>query len=138
MLKRHQFMIAAAALAFAGSAFADVTTDTVRDVTIVDASAAPDVDGGVRLMFRLVNDSYGPVVVTGVSSPNATSGSLTYVSHLGPKTPLVELLLLPDEEADFATSHLVASLSGVAPEADPIRFTIRLRNDEISGEAHVH
>lgn len=138
MLKRHQLTIAAAALGFAGSAFADVTTDTVRDVTIADASAAPDGDGGVRLMFRLVNDSYGPVVVTGVSSPNARSGSLTYVSHHGPKTPLVELLLLPDEEADFATSHLVASLSGVAPDADPIRFTIRLRDGEISGEAHVH
>ncbi|MEM7545150.1 MAG: hypothetical protein AAF367_06400 [Pseudomonadota bacterium] len=117
---------------------ADLSTDTVRDLSIEDASATILANGDVRLRFILANDSPEPITVTGVSSPSARSGEIIGDSHHGTTFPVSGLILRPDEEMDFTTSHLKARLTGVADFKGVLVFQLLLDDGTVSGEAHVH
>jgi copper(I)-binding protein len=122
----------------ATQALADPSTETVRDISIENASATVLVSGDVRLRFTLANDSPEAVIVTGVSSPLTQSGEIVGASHHGKAFPVSELILPPDEEMDFSTSHLEAQLLGVAERHDTVAFQLLLDDGSISREAHVH
>ena len=137
---RHFLKTALTSLALLGAAEvqADLSTETVRDLSIENASATVLANGDVRLRFTLANDSPEPIFVTGVSSPSALSGEIVGDSHHGTKFPVSGLILQPDEEMDFSTSHLQARLTGVADLTDALAFTVLLDDGAVSGKAHVH
>ena len=130
--------LTAFAVLAAAQVHADLSTDTVRDLTIEDASATVLANGDVRLRFILVNDSPERITVTGVSSPSAQSGEIIGASHHGTTFPVSGLILQPDEEMDFATSHLEARLTGVADVDGALVFQVLLDGGAVNGEAHVH
>ncbi len=130
--------LAVIAILGATQAQADLSADTVRDLFIENASATVLENGDVRLRFTLANDSPEPIFVTGVSSPSALSGENFGASHHGTKFPVSGLILQPDEEIDFSTSHLQARLMGVDDLTDALAFTILLDDGAVCGEAHVH
>lgn len=130
--------LAVIAILSATQAQADLSTDTVRDLVIENASATVLENGDVRLRFTIANDSPEPVIVTGVSSPSARSGEFVGDSHHGTTFPVSDLVLQPDEEMDFSTSHLQARLTGVADLTDALAFMVLLDDGAVSGEAHVH
>lgn len=134
------FKTALTTLAFLGATQvqADLSTDSVRDLSIENASATMLVNGDVRLRFTLTNDSPEQIIVMGVSSPSAQSGEFIGDTHHGTQFPLSGLILRPDEEMDFSTSHLVARLTGVADLNEALAFQILLADGAVSGEAHVH
>ena len=138
MKTRFVARCALAFLAIGGVASADVTVPTVLDVTLSDVSIEADGADSYRLKFKIANDSASDVVLTGLSSPDAAHGELVYYSSHGSSEPLEELILLPDEEADFSTSHFRARLIGFSPGGDLAPFTLVFRRGEVSGEAHVH
>lgn len=117
---------------------ADLSTDTVRDLSIENANATVLANGEVQLRFVLTNDSPEAVIVTGVSSPFAQSGEIVGASHHGAAFPISNLIVQPDEEIDFSTSHLRVRLTGIADPKDVLAFYVLLDDGAVSGEAHVH
>lgn len=138
MTFRRTFAAAIAIAATAGAAGADITVPSVMDVTLEDAALTVDPEGGHRLRFRIINESAADVVLTGVGSPVADAGALVYHSHHGASEPITALILKPDEEADFSTSHLRAHLTGLRPVDGTAPFRLIFRRGEIVAEAHVH
>lgn len=120
------------------SAQADITQDTLLDVTIEDALVMTDQDGVHRLKFRLVNNSPERITITAITSPAARNIELTYNSHHGEKSAVSDLTILPDEETDFSTSHLQARLVGASLDDGNVPFVIFLQKGSVEGEADVH
>lgn len=137
-MKMTELPLALILIAVSSGASADITTETVRDIVIYDASLKAESDGTYRLLFRVSNDSPETVTLVGLASSAAGQADLIYRSHHGQEEPVQTLTLRPDEEVDFSTSHLIARLSGVFDDLEVIPFNLSFREGVVGGEAHVH
>ncbi len=137
---RHRTLIGAiAALALSPAlAPADVSTETIRDISLERASVTLTEGGDARVQFVVSNDSPEPITIVGISSDQAETGEVIALSHHGAPVEPTILVLMPDEEMDFSTSHIQAKLSGVEVEFGILEFRLLLSDGFIEGEAHVH
>lgn len=117
---------------------ADLSIETVQDLSIENASVTVLANGDIRLRFSVANDSPETVIVTGLSSPLAQSGEIIGASHHGAAFPVTRLIIQPDAEIDFATSHIQARLTGVTEIKDALVFHVLLDDGAVIGKARVH
>ena len=138
MKSKLKTILVAVGMLSATHGLADESTDTIRDLTIENASAEIMANGDIRLRFTLSNDSPEAITVIGVSARSAGSGKIVGNSTHGRAFPVPGLILQPDEEIDFSTSHLQARLVGIVDRPESLAFQVLLDDGAVDGEAHVH
>lgn len=137
---KHQMktLLTVGVMLAATASSADLSTDTVRDVSIESASVIFSEERDAWLMFTISNDSPETIRVMGVSSLSAQAGEIIGASHHGEEFSVSGLVLEPDEELDFTTSHLEVWLSGVTKPEGLLDFEVILADGAVTGQAHVH
>lgn len=137
---KHQMktLLTVGVMLAATASSADLSTDTVRDVSIESASMIFSEDRDARLMFTVSNDPPETIRVMGVSFSLAQAGEIIGESHHGEEFSVSGLVLEPDEELDFTTSHLEVRLSGVTKPEGLLVFEVMLSDGAVTGQAHVH
>ncbi|MGB0412431.1 MAG: hypothetical protein ACPGFA_12640 [Pikeienuella sp.] len=118
---------------------ADITKEVINDITILDASIETLDDDNARLRFIISNDGAEAQFLTGVSIDGAAAVQAVYFTSHGKDEPVERLAILPDEEVNFATSHMQVIVPGHgAKNAKMVPFKLIFESGAANAVAHRH
>lgn len=118
---------------------ADVTREAINDITISEALIETLDDDNARLRFIISNDGAEAQFLTGVSIDGAAEVQAVYFTSHGKDEPVERLAILPDEEVNFATSHMQVIVPGHrAANAKMVPFELIFESGAANAVAHRH
>lgn len=142
MPTRNIFGIICAAAVTAAASFsavADITREVINDITISEASIESLDDDNARLRFIISNDGAEAQFLTGVSVDGGAEAKAIYFTSHGKDEPVERLAILPDEEVNFATSHMQVVVPGHgANNAKMVPFELIFESGAANAVAHRH
>lgn len=118
---------------------ADITKEVINDITISEASIETLDDDNARLRFIISNDGAEAQFLTGVSIDGAAEVLVVYSTSHGKDEPVERLAILPDEEVNFATSHMQVIVPGQsAKDGKMVPFELIFESGAVNAVAHQH
>ncbi|MGB1216107.1 MAG: hypothetical protein ACPG4X_22290, partial [Pikeienuella sp.] len=113
--------------------------EAINDITISDASIETLDNDNARLRFIISNDGAEAQFLTGVSIDGAAAVQAVYFTSHGKDEPVERLAILPDEEVNFATSHMQVIVPGHgAKNAKMVPFKLIFESGAANAVAHRH